>query len=451
MGKPDATRLFGTDGIRSRFGQFPLDETSLKRLGKVLGLLWEGKKVLLGRDTRESGPECQHRIISGMDRTVELTDIGVISTPGFSYIMDHSDFDFGVMLTASHNPYVDNGIKIFDGKGEKISETLEREIEIFFEETPAKGSDTPGQPEPATSGPERDSLHNLYINFLKNETVDLRLDDLRCVVDCANGATHLIAPIVFGMPGFDAHVFNIHPDGKNINDRCGSTHPDAMRGAMDSFGAELGIAFDGDGDRVLFMDRRGRLLDGDHALVVMSDFLDRTDPRFNKNVVGTIMSNLGMEKALERRGIKLIRTAVGDKRVYAEMTRRGAVLGGEPSGHIILRHLQKSGDGILSALFFLKSLSALDLKIEHIWETIPMFPQVTRNIPIIRKRDLDSWPELNERIGAFEETYGKNGRVVVRYSGTEPKIRIMMEAGEIGTIENNIGDFVRLIKTNLGD
>lgn len=441
-------RLFGTDGIRSRAGEFPLDRRSLLRFGYAFGRVWKKSKILIGRDTRESGVEFERLISAGIGNLAEVYSCQVIPTPGLSYVMGHSDFDQGIMLTASHNPYGDNGIKIFSRGGEKIPDEVENQLEELFYNPELELDEHAVRPRRIREFP---SVRDRYQAFLDEQAADFRADRLTCVVDCANGATHAIAPRFFKKLGMEIIAIHAEPDGKNINERCGSTDLANLKDTVLDHRADLGIAFDGDGDRVLFVDRQGGVIDGDLCLFMISDYLSHQNRNFNRILVGTVMTNLGLEKALNEKGIELVRTDVGDRFVYQEMKRRNAILGGEKSGHIILRDLQKSGDGILTALYFLKSLDFLKVDIDEVKNRAFLYPQIEKNISIREKKSLQEWPELNDLLTQFNTRYGKNSRVLIRYSGTEPKIRLMMESRDRGIIDGNIKPFVDLIQSTIGD
>jgi phosphoglucosamine mutase len=490
MSKKSQNRLFGTDGIRSTFGKYPLDKESLIKLGSALGQLLQGARIVIGRDTRHSGEEITQLLISGMANKTETQDCGVFPTPGISYITDHDNFintmqkrekktnysadpnfvsrqrdilgwgcrphfDNGIMITASHNPWTDNGIKIFGSNGEKISETLEQELEeIFFSldtseafhsKAASHGSSNSNGSEPKT----------IYRNFLSKAAAGLdpeKVKKYKIVLDCANGATFEEAPRVFRQAGFNLHAINNRPDGKNINLNCGSTMPGHLKQTVKEQQADLGIAFDGDGDRVIMVDSKGNILDGDHILYLFSKYLLESEAgaNFNKVVVGTVMGNLGLEKALNRMGVKYIRTQVGDKYVYREMKQQQSILGGEQSGHIILRSLQKTGDGILTALYFLEALFYLDLDPTDLFHRLQLYPQVMKSIKIREKRELSQWDELNRMVKEFNAHHGKNSRILIRYSGTEPKIRVMIESAQESVIRENIGKLEHLIKSTIG-
>jgi len=331
MEKAPKNRLFGTDGIRKKIGDFPLDDDSIVKLGHAIGVFTGGAKIVIGRDTRASGQTIAQLLAAGIGSAATVSrrsgvyDCGVIPTPGLSFVTDQGDFDYGIMITASHNPYTDNGIKIFTGEGEKIPETMEAQLEsIFFQ------LETPGY-SPAPLIRYGEGL-NRYRHFLSTQSPGLPGESLgsklKVVLDCANGATYEIAPRVFREAGIETTAVHVKPDGKNINRQCGSTHIEKISETAKVEHAHLGIAFDGDGDRVLFVDNKGRFIKGDHTLYLISKYLLRTREDFNRIVVGTVMGNLGLEKAFEQIGIRYIRTPVGDKYVYREMKRQQSILGG---------------------------------------------------------------------------------------------------------------------------
>jgi len=454
--KPEMTKiskLFGTDGIRQQVGQFPLDDDSIAKLGRAIGTLIPGSKIIIGRDTRKSGQHIEELIAAGISAEAprcRISSAGVIPTPGLSFITQQKDFDYGIMITASHNPYTDNGIKIFGSDGEKVPEEMETQIEdIFFRLQdswlPVSQKNRLQDPSPETK--------EIYRHFLCSHAADgIKAIPLKVVIDCGHGATYEIAPLVFREAGLESVVIHAEPDGKNINRECGSTHLEALKKTVINQNADLGIAFDGDGDRVLFTDSSGRLLDGDYTLFILAKYFlhARSYKDFNKIVVGTVMGNLGLQKSLEQIGITYLRTQVGDKYVYREMKAHHAILGGEQSGHTILRSFQKTGDGILTALYFLKAMAYLGIKPGELFEQLLLYPQVTTDIKIKEKKDLGHWDQLNEMIADFNTSYGDNSRLLIRYSGTEPKIRLMMESGQRAVIDENIGKFEHLIKSTIG-
>jgi len=436
--------LFGTDGIRGRVGEFPFDLVSLARIGCALGQVMAGTRVLIGRDTRQSGPEIEQAISAPLSARASVFSCGIIPTPGLSYIAGHGHFDYAIMITASHNPYTDNGIKILNSRGEKIPAAIEQQIQdIFFSLPDPQNQGKPGKP-------IREQDKQAYLDFLLKQATGLAGQKHLLVLDCANGATFQVAPQVFHKAGFKVHTIHAAPDGQNINRQCGSTFPDRLKARVIELGAELGIAFDGDGDRVIFVDHRGRLLEGDHTLYAITRYFLATDPHFNPVVVGTVVGNLGLEKALNRLGVTYTRAQVGDKYVYREMETHQAILGGEQSGHTIIKSRQRTGDGILTAIYFLKSLQYFGERAADIFANLTLFPQASRHIPVKEKRDIDHFPELQALIREFNQRHGENSRVLIRYSGTEPKIRIMIESENPVVVDQNLEKFEKLIKSTIG-
>lgn len=456
--KQRKTKLFGTDGIRKKVGEFPLDDSSILKLGRAFGRRLDPARdtqdsfIVVGMDTRASGPHIARLLAAGITREspgTRVLNCGVIPTPGLAYIAKHGDAGYGIMITASHNPYTDNGIKFFSGEGEKLPEQVENELEDIF----CSLEDTPPDAMPLADLNEQAELREPYIDFLlEHANRPDREDALRIVLDCANGATFQIAPQVFREAGFDCIVTHTQPDGENINRQCGSTHLEHLKETVKSELADIGIAFDGDGDRVLMVDQGGRDIDGDHILLILARFFAHTRLDFaaNKTVVGTVMGNLGLEKALEKRGIQYIRTDVGDKYVYRELKKRDAILGGEQSGHTILRCFQETGDGILTALYLLEALAVLDYHPSEVSGLLTKYPQVLINIPIKERKDLETWDELNDMIAEFNKTHEDNSRILIRYSGTEPILRVMMESQYKSVIDDSIGAFETFIRSTIG-
>lgn len=447
MTKAEEIKLFGTDGIRSEFGVFPLDRESVVKLGNVLDRLLKEARIVTGRDTRRSGEEIVQLLASGISHETSIIDCGVIPTPGLSFITGSGGFDYGIMVTASHNPWTDNGIKIFKSDGEKITEELERRMNAsFFGIDRVETFDR-------TAVPAADSTKAVYIEFLNQMALGVAAPagkSFNIILDCANGATFEAAPDVFRQAGFNVEVIADRPDGRNINLECGSTHMDGLARHVKMQRADLGIAFDGDGDRVLMVDALGNTLDGDHILYLIAKYLLETHSDFNKIVVGTVLGNLGLENALREIGITYARTGVGDKHVYEEMKRRGSVLGGEQSGHTILRMFQRTGDGILTALYFLKALFHFNIAPVDVFRELRLYPQRMVSLKVREKPDLGTWEPLNRMIEDFNHAHGADSRILIRYSGTEPRIRIMIESGEEGVIHENMGKFEEFINKTIG-
>jgi phosphoglucosamine mutase len=432
---------FGTDGIRGRFGQFPLDSLSIARLGYVLARVFADAKIVVGKDTRESGNSIENILANELIRHCRVESAHVLPTPGLSYLTANTNYDIGIMITASHNPFYDNGIKIFNANGEKISRETEEQIESFAVDEKKLSPLSEINLTPCNRA-------SLYADFLRNELGDIVWPDL--VFDGANGAVSDLLPQIFNQKTAD--MIACSPDGKNINRHCGSTAMEFLKEHLISSNKEFGFAFDGDGDRVLGIDRQGRILSGDHILYLLACYFQKTEPAFaNQPVVGTVMSNLGLEKALAKKGISLLRTDVGDKYVYQKMKDISCLLGGEESGHIILHHKQKSGDGILAVIYVLKALKALNLTIQSLYQQLEMYPQQTKSILISQKRELANWPEYLAMEHEFNDCFGANSRLLVRYSGTEPKIRIMIESENRQIIQQTMDKFEKFFTKHLGD
>lgn len=454
--KKTNVNIFGTDGVRGQTGIFPLDNQSIFRLGKaiarVAGQLNQDRsyRFIFGRDTRGSGIDIESTLAAGIKEIspkAVILSLGVIPTPGLSYVTRSAGYDYGIMITASHNPYTDNGIKIFGSSGEKIPDSMEDEIQFEFYRPEQDTSDSSERIEvQAASKAEK----NLYTDFLKTHGREAGQSGFHVVIDCANGATYEAAPYVFESCGFKVTPIHTSPDGKNINLNCGSTHPEKLRERVVASGADYGIAFDGDGDRVLLVDGRGRLLDGDYTLLFLARHFLTQRSDFNRKVVGTVMGNMALEKALEKLDIHYIRTGVGDRQVAAEMKATGAILGGEQSGHTIISCFQPSGDGILTALTVLQALHALGISSQDAAEELSLFPQELRGFKVKEKPAIDEWSELQKMLQEFERKNGEDSRVLIRYSGTEPKIRIMMESRRSQVIDENMDRFEAFIRSAIG-
>ena len=426
------TKLFGTDGIRGEAGCFPLDEKTVCAIGLALAEFAGppgGGRILIGRDTRESGPWIAGRLSQGLANqgVSAIHDLGVIPTAGLAYMARARDYDLGIMISASHNPYRDNGIKLFSGQGFKISDDGEREIERSIESWRAAPAASARRS--STGLQKRESLASDYLDFLSRQA-GTRLEPLRVGLDVCNGAAYLLAPRLFRRLGAEVTVINDRPDGGNINRNCGSLHLEGLTRAVKDNSLDLGVAFDGDADRALFVTASGACLDGDHVLYALSRHWKANGALAGGQVVGTIMTNLALEKALMREGIPLIRTPVGDKHVLQAMQASGAVLGGEPSGHIILGDLHTTGDGLLTAVKLAELLVRRGASLDELVAGYRPFPQVLDGLRVSRKVPIDQSPELSRLIGDARAQLSDSGRMVVRYSGTEPLLRIMAEGRE---------------------
>ncbi|MEN2981100.1 MAG: phosphoglucosamine mutase [Thermus sp.] len=412
-------RYFGTDGVRGEAGKPPLTPEFVLKLGQAAGAYFRKQEarpvVLLAKDTRESSDLLEAALAAGLlSQGVRVEHLGVLPTPGVAYLTKALGATAGAMISASHNPYQDNGIKFFGPTGEKLPDEAEAEMEALLEEAhPTRGIGTVGDFREA---------ERMYLDFLLAHAPDLT--GLRVGLDLAHGATYRLGPKLFQRAGAEVMAFFNTPDGRNINKGCGSTHPEALARFVVELGLDLGIAFDGDGDRVQFLDRKGRLFHGDHILYLAALAYGE------RGVVGTVMSNMGLEVALKERGIAFHRAAVGDRYVLETLKAQDLSLGGEPSGHVIFRRHHTTGDGLLTALLTLKALKALGGDLADWYQALPMFPQALLNVRVADKAKVMAHPRLKAALEEAEARLGGRGRVNVRPSGTEPVVRVMVEAEE---------------------
>jgi phosphoglucosamine mutase len=425
-------QLFGTDGVRGLPGEFPLDDATLDRIGMALGQYvtshtrksGEGPRVLIGRDTRESGPHISERIARGLAAAgVEPISAGVLTTPGVAWLVNREGFAAGVVISASHNPYHDNGVKLISSTGMKFPDAVEAELERFI-----LSSNEEAEAREAMQLHDNEKIDDDYLDGLRAALLPgANLAGMKIVMDCANGAASSLGPRLFRALGAEVIAMGNTPDGRNINAGCGSLHPEKMQQRVAETGAAMGVAFDGDADRAIFASKSGRLVDGDGVLLVLGRYLKSAGKLKGDVVVGTTMANLGLERALEKSGLKLARTAVGDRYVLEEMLRIGANLGGEQSGHILFLDDATTGDGMLTAIK-MASVIALAGPLDELVAEMKVFPQKIVNVKVKSKPSLDSLPEVSRELAAAEKALGASGRVVLRYSGTEPLARVMVEA-----------------------
>ena len=471
-------KLFGTDGIRSQAGQFPLDAATTHLIGRSLAFHLRARSgqraplIVTGRDTRESGPWLEDELIAGArEAAAEVRSAGVITTPGVAFLTRALPADAGVVISASHNPYQDNGIKIFEPSGRKLDDATEQLIEadIVRESRGTSSIDSPQRTQrnlqaaakenssvssvvsPDDSPDKSAALQGLYLTYLAQDVAqDLRLDKLTIVVDCANGAASAIAPVLFTRLGAKVKVINNQPDGRNINRGCGSLDIEGLKHKVVDVRGDLGVAYDGDADRALVVDAGGKLVDGDATLWVLAKYLQTRGQLHDNTVVATVMSNIGLEIALRSRGIRLLRTDVGDKYVLEKLLETGASVGGEQSGHIIFPGLSLAGDGMITTLRLLQVIRDEDCKLSDLTEGFGRFPQVLVNVRVREKRPFDEVPRI---VGIADETrakLGDKGRLLLRYSGTEPLARIMIEGPEQAEIERCADALAEAIRVTLG-
>jgi phosphoglucosamine mutase len=451
-------QLFGTDGIRGVAGEFPLTFESTCLIGRALGhdLVRSDPhaSVVIGQDTRESSAWIADRVLLGLVSSgCKVQSAGVITTPGVAYLARSRSYAAGVVISASHNPWTDNGIKVFSGDGYKLPDSHELAIEqeIFSHLQNPEGS-APVSERPACSLPGDASLRRAYQEWLA-QSVKADMSRLRVLVDCANGAATAEAPGLFRARGIQASYLSAAPDGKNINDGCGALHPETVARAMlEKQGQfDLGVTFDGDADRVLFSDANGRVVNGDAVLLLVARDMQSRGVLTGSTIVATTMSNMGLEIALRKAGVRLLRANVGDKYVLEEMLKTGSILGGEQSGHIIFRDGDATtGDGLLTALRVMEIMSRSDRSLADLIGDLKVFPQTIQNIRVRDKIPFTQVPEIQRTIEAAEHELGGDGRVVVRYSGTEALARVMVEAESEEKMRRLAGAIADAIKTALG-
>ena len=451
-------QLFGTDGIRGVAGEFPLTAESTFVIGRALGHdLLRGNpsaRVVIGQDTRESSRWIADRVTLGLASCgVEVHSAGVITTPGVAYLARSRKFDAGVVISASHNPWEDNGIKVFSGDGFKLPDSHELAIEqeIFaLLERPQQLPDTAARPGPSLPGEH--SLRAAYIEWLASG-VKADLSGMRALVDCANGAATAEAPELFRTCRVNASFQHTAPDGKNINKDCGALHPEAVaRQIAESGGAyDLGVTFDGDADRALFSDARGRVMNGDAVLLLCARDMHARGALAGNTVVATTMSNIGLEIALRDSGIRMLRANVGDKYVLEEMMKTGATLGGEQSGHVIFRDGEATtGDGLLTALRVMEVMARSGRSLADLTADLKVFPQRIQNVRVREKVPFDQVPQVKQAIETAQRELDGNGRVVVRYSGTEALARVMVEAESEARVNALTEGIAGAIRSTLG-
>lgn len=426
-----AEKLFGTDGIRGVANEYPITPETALRVGRAVARALDaakgGKhKVVIGKDTRISGYMLETALTSGLvSEGARVLLTGPIPTPAVAHLTRSMACDAGIMLTASHNPYADNGIKIFGPDGYKLNDALEAEVErLLFDrrlEGPAPGASV-------GKAVRVDDAVGRYIEFAKNAAGAKSLEGLKVVVDCANGAGYFVGPLIFDELGAEVITLANKPDGRNINEGCGALHPELAASAVKEHGAHLGVCFDGDADRVIFVDAQGQVVSGDRILCLCAKALHEVGELRGETLVATVMSNLGLRDALAADGISLETTGVGDRLVLERMREKGYALGGENSGHIIFADHATTGDGIMSALKVLQVMKAKGASLAELADCMHEYPAELVNLAVREKPPIESVPALMEAIRVAEAAFGQEGRTLVRYSGTEKKIRILVEA-----------------------
>ena len=450
LGNPMATKLFGTDGIRGRYGEYPLDDRTINAVGLALaGHIGADRDagVLIGMDTRESSESIARGLAAGLRAGgVASSFAGVVPTPTVAYATQQGDHALGVVVSASHNPFEDNGIKVFGPFGYKLPDETEAEIEARIEAALVEGA----SPAMAELDEDPDVADQYIRHLVRSAAVPGEARNLRFVVDCANGAASEIAPFAFEALQADVKYIACDPNGRNINLDCGALHLERLAEEVVSTGADFGAALDGDADRCLFVDERGEVLDGDNMLLAFATALKSRGSLHDNVVVATIMSNLGLDTALREQGVRLLRSPVGDKYVIEEMLRSGAALGGEQSGHVIFGDYSTTGDGMLTLFMMLRILTEEAAPCSEIRKRLRVYPQKLINVRVREKRPWEQLPEIRQAIAERELELADRGRVVIRYSGTEPVVRVMVEAEEQAEVVRHCTAIASLFERHLG-
>ncbi|HYK40491.1 MAG TPA: phosphoglucosamine mutase [Candidatus Eremiobacteraceae bacterium] len=443
-------QFFGTDGIRGIPGVPPLDDATLFALGRSVAEYLHrdhaSPHALIGTDTRESGPHIASVVAAGLAQGgASVSFAGILTTPGVACLVRNNDFHVGVVVSASHNPYQDNGVKLFSHEGMKFPDAVEEQIEAgllrYRAENPTVG--------PRNLVPD-DSLHHQYLDFLSGRAISgASHKGLRIVLDCANGAAYKLGPELFSSLGYDIVCIGTEPDGRNINAGCGSLHLEKLQQRVPAERAAFGVAFDGDADRALFVSAEGRIINGDGVLLAVARHLKSQNKLPGNRVVATSMSNLGLERVLARENISLARTNVGDRYVLEEMLRSGNILGGEQSGHVIFLEDSPAGDGLLTAVK-IASLVAGKGSLDSLVAGLKDYPQTILNVKVKSKPPLDSLPDVARALAEANASLGENGRIVLRYSGTEQLARVMVEAEHDSDVQRFSQSIASAIRSSIG-
>ena len=446
-------KLFGTDGIRGKANEYPMTSEIALALGRAISLIFRNsktQKILIGKDTRLSGYMIESAIVSGicsMGGNAYL--VGPLPTPGIAFLTANMRVDAGVVISASHNPYYDNGIKIFSSDGYKLPDEIEEKIEKLILEN----NFDEFYPESKDMGRAYriDDAVGRYVVYLKTTFPrKYNLRGLKIVLDCANGATYKVAPEVFYELGAEIITIGTEPDGININNGCGSTNTKKLRAKVIETGADIGLAFDGDGDRVIIVNENGEEIDGDYIIGFCADYLKRKNLLKNNGVVITPMSNFGLERFLQKRGINYIKSSIGDRYVLEEMLKNNYILGGETSGHIIFLEHNTTGDGIITALQVLKILIEEEKPASEINKIFNKYPQVLINVKVKEKIPFERIGNFNEKLKEFQNILNDKGRIFVRYSGTEKKLRIMVEGEDLIEVKKIANELASIVEKEIG-
>jgi phosphoglucosamine mutase len=443
-------KLFGTDGIRGVANIYPMTTEIAMQVGRAIAFIVKdkvkGHRIVIGKDTRQSCYMLENALSAGIcSMGVDVLLVGPMPTPGIAFITTSMRADAGVVISASHNPFQDNGIKIFSSDGFKLPDEAEVDIEdlIFSQKMAALRpvADEVGK------AARIDDARGRYIVFLKNTfPKKYTLDDFHIVLDCAHGATYGVAPHVFAELGAKVTTIGVNPDGKNINRDCGALHPEKMAQAVKDQGADIGLALDGDGDRLIVCDEKGEVVDGDHIMAICARELIKGRKLKKKTLTATVMSNMGLEVAMEQMGGRLVRTAVGDRYVVEEMRKKGYSFGGEQSGHLVFLDHITTGDGILAGLQLLAIMQKKKKPLSELATIMQSFPQTLKNVRTSKKIDVKTIPGFTDTVAKLEKKLGKTGRILVRPSGTEPVIRVMVEGQDEKLIDSMADELCEMVR-----
>lgn len=449
-------KLFGTDGIRGKANIHPMTGEVAMSLGRAVTSYFQNKQkqhhpvIIIGKDTRLSCYMLEQAFASGVcSQGGKAILTGPLPTPGVAFVTISMRADAGVMISASHNSFGDNGIKLFDSAGNKLPDSVEMELEKMLANPELIEVKTGGE---LGNAKRLDEVIGRYIVHVKS-AFDRKysIENLRVVIDCAHGASYKIAPMIFSELGADVIPLGVTPNGQNINGGCGSTYPQFCAENVQKYRADLGICLDGDADRIVIVDGRGKVVDGDRLIGMLAKFmLDKGILKKGDEVVCTVMTNIGLEQYLNSLGLKMARTKVGDRYILEHMNKTGSIFGGEPSGHIIFRNHSTTGDGILAALKVIECLNYYQKDLSDLAEKVPLFPQSLKNVKVKKKPDFDSLESLKNLVQTIEKDLGADGRVLLRYSGTEPLARVMVEGKKVETVEQYCGQLAECLEAELG-
>jgi phosphoglucosamine mutase len=448
-------RLFGTDGVRGTANVHPMTAEMALSLGQAIARIFrvdgnKRRRIIIGKDTRLSGYLFEDALAAGIcSMGVDVIQVGPMPTPGMAFLTADMRCHAGVMISASHNPYQDNGIKFFSSDGFKLPDAIERRIEMLI----ASGELSGVRAAPDEIGRARriEDVAGRYVVFLKKTfPMDLSLDGMRVALDCANGAAYVVGPTVLEELGAELFRMGVSPNGRNINEGCGSLYPEKVAEKVNEVRADVGIALDGDADRVVLIDEKGEILDGDQVLAICAKDMVERDTLRGGQVVATVMSNLGLEKALEELGVGLLRTQVGDRYVVDAMREGGFNLGGEQSGHVIFLDHNTSGDGLITALQVLAVMRRKGRKLSELTTDFVRYPQILVNVPVSEKKPIEDLPEFSRLVEKIEAALNDRGRVLIRYSGTEPLARIMVEGDDEKQIREYANELAEALRRALG-